>query len=74
MRDAIAWSYDLLAPDEQRLFRDLSILANSYTFEAAEFIAGAGDAQGITLSSRRRRGPWRTGIVSHRSRAVRGTS
>ena len=40
MRDAIAWSYDLLAPEEQRLFRSLSVIANSFTFEAAEDVVG----------------------------------
>jgi predicted ATPase/DNA-binding CsgD family transcriptional regulator len=39
MRDAVAWSYDLLAPEEQRLFRRLSIIANSFTLDAAENVA-----------------------------------
>jgi predicted ATPase/class 3 adenylate cyclase len=40
MRDTIAWSYDLLDPDEQRLFTYLSIFAGGATLEAAAAITG----------------------------------
>ena len=41
MRDTIAWSYDLLAAEEQALFRQLSIFVGGFALEAAESIAGA---------------------------------
>jgi predicted ATPase/DNA-binding CsgD family transcriptional regulator len=43
LRDAIAWSYDLLTPDEQRLFRHLAIFAGGFALEAAEWVARRGD-------------------------------
>lgn len=36
MRDAIAWSYDLLSSEERRAFRSLSIFTGGWTIEAAE--------------------------------------
>ena len=38
MRNAIAWSYDLLAPAEQQLFQLLSVFAKGFTLEAAESV------------------------------------
>jgi predicted ATPase/class 3 adenylate cyclase len=37
----IAWSYDLLAPEEQRALRALSVFAGGCTLDAAEQVAGA---------------------------------
>jgi excisionase family DNA binding protein len=41
MRDAVAWSYDLLTEEEQALFRRSAVFAGGWTLEAAETIPGA---------------------------------
>ncbi|MBA2454489.1 MAG: tetratricopeptide repeat protein [Chloroflexia bacterium] len=40
LRDTIAWSYNLLQPDERALLRRLSIFKGGWTMEAAEAVAG----------------------------------
>jgi predicted ATPase/class 3 adenylate cyclase len=45
LRGAIAWSYDLLAPQEQTLFQRLSVFAGGCTLEAAEAVCGEGNGQ-----------------------------
>ncbi len=39
MRGAVAWSYDLLTPEEQAVFRRLSAFAGGFTLAAAEAVA-----------------------------------
>jgi predicted ATPase len=41
LRATIAWSYDLLSEEEQRLFRSLAVFAGGCTLEAAEDVANA---------------------------------
>ncbi|MGH2614192.1 MAG: ATP-binding protein [Thermomicrobiales bacterium] len=43
MRDAIAWSYALLAPQEQAVFRRLAVFTGGCTMEAATVVAGDGE-------------------------------
>lgn len=40
LRDTIAWSYALLEPRQQALFRRLSVFAGGWRFDAAEAVAG----------------------------------
>jgi predicted ATPase/DNA-binding CsgD family transcriptional regulator len=42
MRAAIAWSYDLLGPEEQTLFRRLSVFAGGFSLDAASWVIGDG--------------------------------
>lgn len=52
MRAAIAWSYDLLIPEEQRFFRLASVFPAPFTFAAIEELAGDGPLdplEGVTM-------------------------
>jgi predicted ATPase len=43
LRDAIDWSYRLLSPREQRLFRWLGVFSGGFTLDAAQEMCGASD-------------------------------
>jgi predicted ATPase/DNA-binding SARP family transcriptional activator len=49
LRDAIAWSYNLLDEAEKTLFRHLSVFVNGCTLEAAEAVCRLDDAAALGL-------------------------
>ncbi len=49
MRAAIAWSHDLLSPEEQALFRRLAVFVGGFTLEAAESVVRGPGEPGIDL-------------------------
>ena len=49
LREAIRWSYDLLTPAEQTLFRRLSVFSAGCTLEAAEAVANYAEDLGMPV-------------------------
>ncbi|MGH7600481.1 MAG: ATP-binding protein, partial [bacterium] len=49
LRQAIAWSYDLLSPEEQKFFQRLAVFVGGCSFDAAEAICHAEESEFDTL-------------------------
>ena len=49
LRQAIKWSYDLLAPPEQKLFRRLSVFSGGFTLEGAEAVCDTCEDLGVAV-------------------------
>ncbi len=49
LRNTIAWSYELLSVEEQRLFRRLSVFVGGCTLEAAEVVCNAATDLGLEV-------------------------
>jgi predicted ATPase len=52
LRDAIAWSYDLLPPEERALFRRLAVFGGGFTLATAEHVVGDGQTDRRTDGQR----------------------
>jgi predicted ATPase/DNA-binding CsgD family transcriptional regulator len=61
LRDTVAWSYDLLTPEEQTLFRRLAVFTDGFTIEAAEAVAEGQAERGVASEAEARGGQGRAG-------------
>jgi predicted ATPase len=46
---ALSWSYELLRPVEQAVFQRLSVFAGAFALDAAERVAGCGEATAVSI-------------------------
>ena len=67
MRETVAWSYDLLSPAAQSLFRRLAVYSGGWSFESVEPVCGPADEVGDALDGLRT-------LVDHSLVAVSGNS
>jgi predicted ATPase len=72
LRATIAWSHDLLTPDEQALFRRLAVFAGGFSLGAATVVAAPGTAGGA--GGPKDRTPSRASGCSRRSASSRLSS
>ena len=49
MRDAVSWSYELLSPEEQLLFRRLAVFVGGFDLDAAEVVANVNGVIGLDV-------------------------
>jgi len=49
MRNAIAWSYDILTEDERQIFARVALLPGGFSIPTAEAVADGGDLEGAVL-------------------------
>jgi non-specific serine/threonine protein kinase len=49
IREAIAWSFDLLDESEKRLLERLAVFSGDWTLEAAEAVCGEGEDSGMAV-------------------------
>jgi predicted ATPase/DNA-binding CsgD family transcriptional regulator len=48
LRAALAWSYELCTPAEQRLWAELSVFPGTFGADAVEYVCGPGSSQALT--------------------------
>lgn len=74
MQEAIAWSYDLLTPEEQRFFRRLSVFVGGFALDAAEAVGGIKAIELVPWSDPYERPPSPIPIVDPSTAVVDGVA